>query len=705
MQTGFNRWVPVIISLCCLFNLTDDVLAQAISTVLDDARHHLRNGSEPEWSDFESAPESHELVLEFEARANPDEWCLEVTQNNVKQNWFISINGTKLAALHVNENPIVAFFSIPPDTLMDGVNELRITTTAAVPDDIVVSQIVLHREARSEFLRQTATLVVVEERGKAIPCRITVMREAVLPETDMRQEILMTTGCETSQELAVRPGVIYCTGQARILLPAGTYTLIAGRGPEYGIAETQVTLREGEEQNIRMDLIREVDTSGFVSCDTHVHTFTHSRHGDATIEERMLTLAGEAIELPVATDHNLHIDFVPVAHRMKMLDYFTPVIGNEVTTKIGHFNVFPVDSEQVPLPNFKSETWEEIFASIKSTPSVQAIILNHARDLHSQFRPFDPRNHLASLGRSANGWQLQVNAMEIINSGAQQTDMMRLVDDWMGMLNAGHRLTPVGCSDSHDVARHFVGQARTYIRANDENVGALDTAQAIDNFVNGRVVVSCGLFCTIKVNGEFTSGDMVPSSGEYEVEIDLHGPSWVEADEIELFANGKSVYTKILSPEQRSYAGLKCRATVPLNWPFTNDCFLVAVARGPGVRRLHWPVARPYQPTSPHWLPLCMSVTGAVWIDINGNGLFDAAKQVAMQVRQQCGGDFDSTLAELSRLDQATSLHTWAHWMNYGQPDLTDEQQLRLRRSEPHVRDAYATYMTEWRASQIEAVR
>ena len=100
-----------------------------------------------------------------------------------------------------------------------------------------------------------------------------------------------------------------------------------------------------------------------------------------------------------------------------------------------------------------------------------------------------------------------------------------------------------------------------------------------------------------------------------------------------------------------------------------------------------------------------MSVTGAVWIDINGNGLFDAAKQVAMQVRQQCGGDFDSTLAELSRLDQATSLHTWAHWMNYGQPDLTDEQQLRLRKSEPHVRDAYATYMTEWRASQIEAVR
>jgi len=54
-------------------------------------------------------------------------------------------------------------------------------------------------------------------------------------------------------------------------------------------------------------------TEGYVSSDTHVHTFTYSRHGDATIEERMLTLAGEGIELPIATDHNLQIDYEPVA--------------------------------------------------------------------------------------------------------------------------------------------------------------------------------------------------------------------------------------------------------------------------------------------------------------------------------------------------------------------------------------------------------
>jgi hypothetical protein len=35
-----------------------------------------------------------------------------------------------------------------------------------------------------------------------------------------------------------------------------------------------------------------------------VHTLTHSVHGDVTIDERAITLAGEGIELQVVTDHD-----------------------------------------------------------------------------------------------------------------------------------------------------------------------------------------------------------------------------------------------------------------------------------------------------------------------------------------------------------------------------------------------------------------
>src|SRR6185436_11047873 len=107
-----------------------------------------------------------------------------------------------------------------------------------------------------------------------------------------------------------------------------------------------VELKPGDGAKQSLKIRRVVPANGYVSCDTHVHTFTYSRHGDATIEERMLTLAGEGIELPIATDHNLQIDYEAVAEAQGVRKFFTPVIGNEVTTaKLGHFNVFPVAKE------------------------------------------------------------------------------------------------------------------------------------------------------------------------------------------------------------------------------------------------------------------------------------------------------------------------------------------------------------------------
>jgi len=44
-------------------------------------------------------------------------------------------------------------------------------------------------------------------------------------------------------------------------------------------------------------------------------------------------------------------------------------------------------------------------------------------------------------------------------------------------------VTPVGSSDSHDVARYIVGQGRTYIRCDDRDVAHLDLEAA--------VVISC----------------------------------------------------------------------------------------------------------------------------------------------------------------------------------------------------------------------
>jgi hypothetical protein len=66
----------------------------------------------------------------------------------------------------------------------------------------------------------------------------------------------------------------------------------------------------------------------------------------------MITLAAEGIELPIATDHNVNIDHNPFARKMGVRKYFTPVVGNEVTTAVGHFNVFPVRPEVI-IPDYQ----------------------------------------------------------------------------------------------------------------------------------------------------------------------------------------------------------------------------------------------------------------------------------------------------------------------------------------------------------------
>ena len=107
--------------------------------------------------------------------------------------------------------------------------------------------------------------------------------------------------------------------------------------------------------------------------------------------------------------------------------------------------------------------------------------------------------------------------MELVNSGAQQSDLLQTYRDWFGLLNRGVLMTPVGASDSHDVSRYIVGQARTYIRCHDDQPGEIDVAEALKNFLAGRVLVSCGLLVEITVNDKYGPGDLVPAGEQLRV--------------------------------------------------------------------------------------------------------------------------------------------------------------------------------------------
>src|SRR6185437_7374818 len=100
---------------------------------------------------------------------------------------------------------------------------------------------------------------------------------------------------------------------------------------------------------------------------------------------------------------------------------FTPVIGDEVTTRRGHFNAFPFEPGS-PVPDARVEHWPDLLKAIRegAGASGRVVILNHPRDLHAGFRPFGDENFNPVLGEDRNGVAYGFDAVELINSGAMQ---------------------------------------------------------------------------------------------------------------------------------------------------------------------------------------------------------------------------------------------------------------------------------------------
>jgi hypothetical protein len=582
--------------------------APASDLVLTSRLHHLRIGEAREWSDFPAVAEGPALVLPFEATANPGERTLRLRHRDLKGAWRVLVNGREIARLPPEDADTISDWAIPAGALRDGANELRVEGTAAA-DDVFVGEIRVVDRARAALLTEATIDVTVREApgGQAIPSRITV--------TDANGT-LVTLGTTSDAMHAVRPGVVYtATGTARLQLPAGRYVIHAGRGFEYGVARAVVDVARGETVTRALTIRREVDTTGWAAMDTHVHTGTFARHGDASIEERMVTLAGEGIELPVSSEHNTRVDFEARALAAGVRERFTPILGSEVTTpRLGHFNVFPLPAAGPDIDQ-RAADWTALRSSIDASAPGAVIVLNHARDEHGGFRPFGP-------GEARAGWTLPANAMEIVNSGAVLRDALALTEDWMGLLNRGLRVTPVGSSDSHDVSRYIVGQGRTYVRVDDRRPGDIDLAQAIDSVRRGEVMVSYGLLAELSVAGQ-GPGALVASAGDLPVRVRVHGPSWTRATRVALYVNGVRVRDEAIA--DGTNAGVKWEKTWLIPAP-GRDVHLVAVATGPGVGAAFWPTAKPYQPTSPDFTPYVLGASGAVFVDADGSGAFDISR-------------------------------------------------------------------------------
>jgi hypothetical protein len=649
---------------------------------------HLGVAGAPEWDVFEGrTPAGESLTLEFESRRNDATRTLVIRQSDVKQGWIVEVNGTVVGSLIRMEEDVVQTLAVTPGALRDGVNTLRIATKT--PEDIVLHAIELLPMAPEALLSQGRLQIDVREAtGGSLPARVTIQ------DADGFLTPLMPTP-DVNARQAVRHGVVYTGGDTvDVGLQPGTYTVHVTRGPEYSAFRATPVVATGETTRLVATLAREVPMNGWVSVDTHVHTYELSGHGDATVDERVLTLAGEGVDVAIATEHNRHADYTAAAAAMGVDRHVTVIPGNEVTTPKGHFNVFPVALDARP-PNAKVEHWPDLMRAIRSTPAVAVVVLNHPHDLHSGFAPFADEQLHPVTGRNRRGFEFTFDAMEIVNSGAMRSDWMEPVRSWFALLNRGLRVTGVGSSDAHDVTRFVVGQGRTYVRAS-SGPSRLDTTSVVASLRAGRAVVSLGLFPELRV-GHAGPGDLVTPASDAVAYARVHAPDWMGVDHLTLYVNGELV-ERAEVPVRTGDSGpvhAERRWTLPRR---RHDYHLVLVASGPGITDPYWRVARPYQPTSRTWHPAVLGITNPIWVDADGDGVFTSARGYAQRALD-AHADLGPLFAALADHDAIVSAHA-AELLEERGTDLTSRLIAdALAAAAPVVRQGVGAYRSANRLS------
>ena len=359
---------------------------------------------------------------------------------------------------------------------------------------------------------------------------------------------------------------------------------------------------------------------------------------------RLLSLAPlgalAALLTPIAAAQTLVADIYPPG---SSLPGDLTVVGNEVTTPIGHFNAFPLDpDDEVPPHDLRDAA---VLVDGMRERGAQAVILNHPRWPSVEDGPFGEieLSHFTGAGNGSIVETYPFDAMELVNSCTDEPDPMLLFRDWFSLLNRGERVFAVGSSDSHTVGEP-VGGGRTYVhgalRAGGSGPAAIDVAAVCAAIREGRSSISMGIYVDAYAapNGFESAaktgsciGQLVAPGehGTVTARLGIQAPGWVRPRKAVLFANGDELAT--IELEARSGEPTHASHDVELTDAHGGqDAWYVWVVLGDDVETPHWPLSSDYT----------LAATNPFFVDWDGDGAYASPRSTAAALL--AGHDLDA---------------------------------------------------------------
>lgn len=434
---------------------------------------------------------------------------------------------------------------------------------------------------------------LVDVLGDASPARIALIRESDGERFDL---FVADTGTEP--------------------LPPGTYSWTVTRGYEFAPVRGTVTVPSAGTGSLSATLDRVVDTQGYMSVDTHVHTaLSPDSRVDPAVQ--LMHAAAHGLEVVVNTEHEHVVDQLWIPAAAGVDAWVTNVIGQEVTATVPeHMTLFPVEpdgSVRGGIVPWYGMDVDRLFAAMRARSPGGINIFNHPSYMDEvgwdpvAAAPTLQDPTLLGLPADAALWSSDFDAIEVMNGHRSPFESGRFVN-WQSLVNSGHAVMAVGCSDAHGGGS--VGFPRTYFPSSAFSPALLDVDELVTSFAAGSGMSSAGAFARVEVDGVGPGGVVNPDD-EIVLDVEIQAIEEADVTHFVVFANCDTV--AVVAAQDPSGV-LKHTGQVELD--LSQDTQLVVAAFG----RELLPTGLPqYDATR---TPRVM--TNPIYVDVDGNGVFDA---------------------------------------------------------------------------------
>ena len=422
------------------------------------------------------------------------------------------------------------------------------------------------------------------------------------------------------------------TGEVGV--PPGHWDWTVTRGYEYQPARGSFDIADDGTVAIDPVLAHVVDTTGWMSADSHVHS---ADSPDSDIEEgdQLLHAAAHGLDIVIHTEHENIVDRSTVPSDRGLDAWVNNVIGEEVTSvAIEHMTMFPAVPDGSlrggPVEWYHHDI-ERLFGAMRERSGGGVNLMNHPSYLDQILWDQETASPLLNdptlLGLQADAalWSWNLDGIELMNGhGNIWADGNRRFDNWMSMVNAGHQLVGVGCSDDHHGGG--TGFPRSYFPSSSDAPADLNTAELVDGYKSGALITSAGGFARVDIGGSGPGELVSDDDGWVDLTVHLEALGEVDMTHFVVFANCDQVDSVLVTDP---YGVEKFSGVVPLN--IVGDTHVVIAAFGADNLADGLPQ---YDATK---VPRVLS--NPIYVDADGDGLFSAPGG------RLCSYDLDVSLA------------------------------------------------------------